>query len=154
MYLREHHLKEASANFEAALKVTDKDYKIWGNLADSYQYAGDGVKAQKAFQRAVELADSAVKISPQDVAREAILAYYYAWVHLREKALTRIQSALAAGADPVLTLVASTYEVLGMRKQAIEFVNRALKSGYPMERLKHSYTLSALREDPAFRQTR
>jgi hypothetical protein len=54
--------------------------------------------------------------------------------------------------DPeVLRRVASVYEALGMRKQAIEYVRKALTKGYSFDQLKHSYNLGALLEDPAFR---
>ena len=147
-----HRLPEASEAFEKALTLNDKVYKVWGNLADSYQYAGATSKAQTAYLRAVELAESAVKSSPQDTALEATLGYFYARIHKREKALVRIQSTLALGSDDpeALRRVASVYEALGMRKQATEYTKKALKKGYSLDLLKHSYNLGALLEDPAF----
>ena len=151
--MRVHRLPEASAAFEKALKLNDKVYKIWCNLANSYQYAGTTSKAQAAYRRAVELAEPAVKTSPQDAALEATLGYYHARIHKREKALVRVQSTLALGSDDpeVLRRIASTYEALGMRKQAIEYVKKTLKKGYSFDQLKHSYNLGALLEDLAFR---
>ena len=149
LYMREHHLAEASAAFEKAVKLNDKQYTVWGNLADSYQYAGDAAKAQTAYRRAVELAESAAKTSPQDATREATLGYFYARVHQREKALIRLQSALALGPKrhQVLTRVAAAYNALGMKQQAIAYAQKALQNGYSLEQLKHSYELSGLLQD-------
>jgi hypothetical protein len=72
---------------------------------------------------------------------------------MREKALIRIQTALAISPDDprVLINVADAYEVLGDRPNALRNVEKALQKGYPLEDLKSDPDQQALLQDPKFR---
>src|SRR5260370_2171932 len=65
LYMREHHLAEASGAFEEALKRNDKEYTVCGNLADPYQYARDVPTTQTAYRPPIELATAATPTHPQ-----------------------------------------------------------------------------------------
>ena len=49
-----------------------------------------------------------------------------------------------------LFTVASTHEELGNRAQALDWLGRAVAAGYPMNRVRRSPWLKALRDDPAY----
>jgi Flp pilus assembly protein TadD len=77
----------------------------------------------------------------------------YAQKKLRDKALIRVQTALALtpGDPDVLENVGETYEALDDRSHAIQYIERALQKGYSMDALKNAPALQGLLSDPNFR---
>jgi len=110
------------------------------------------VDASVARHHAITLADQAVKLQPTDAFAQSVLAYLYAEDKQDENALTRIQAALALSPkDPnVLVNVGQAYENLGDRAKALEYVEKALKVGYPLAQVQGEPTLQRLLQDPAF----
>ena len=86
-------------------------------------------KAATARARATELAEKSAKLNPQDALAQAKLASFYAQQNLREKAMTRIQTALALSPDDpaILSDVATSFEYLGDRRQAIQYATSYTK---------------------------
>jgi len=84
---------------------------------------------------------------------QAKLASFYARQNLREKAMARIQTALALSPDDpaVLDDVAIAFEYLGNRHQSIHYAQRAMQKGYPMEQLANEPEMQSLLLDPSFR---
>jgi eukaryotic-like serine/threonine-protein kinase len=98
------------------------------------------------------LLEQAVKIKPQDALVQSRLASLYAHQKLRDKALTRIQTALALAPDDpyVLANVGSAYEDIGDRRKALEYIRRALQKGYALDQVKNDPDLQGLIADPNF----
>ena len=153
LYHARHDYANAAAVTEKALALNDKDFMVWANLAAAYESMGDLNKAAAAQDREQPLLEQAVEKSPRDAGSHARLGLLYAHKKLREKALSQVRTALAlAPEDPdVLQNVGETYEILGDRKQAIEYIEKSLQKGYSFEAVKSDPYLKNLLSDPNFR---
>ena len=143
---------EAAAATEKALQFNDCEMTAWANLRNDYQWLGNREKEAFARARMFQLTDQAAKANPRDAQIQGTLAFLYAAQHDSTRALPRAQSALALGGDDpnVLALVASTYELLGNRQQALAFTKRAVDKGYSRQNLEGDPELQSLIADPAF----
>jgi eukaryotic-like serine/threonine-protein kinase len=153
LYLSEKRYAESVATTQKALQLNDKDYLVWANLMAAYQGLNQKSNFENARERAISLLEQNVTSKPQDALAQVSLASLYAQKALKEKAITRAQAALALSPDNpnVLELAAETYETLGDRRQALDYVDRALKNGYPLDQLKDAPELHNLLSDPNFR---
>lgn len=153
VYYNEKRFEDSAAATEKALTFNDKDFHVWSNLLATYEWMKKDDKAAVALEREQKLVEEAVKDQPQDSTAQSELAGLYAKQKMREKALIRIQTALAISPDDprVLINVADAYEVLGDRPNALRNVEKALQKGYPLEDLKSDPDQQALLQDPKFR---
>ncbi len=153
LYDQEKKYAEAADAVQKALKLNDKDYLVWGNLALAYRGLNDEADAEKASDREIELLEQAVQATPRDAVMQANLALLYAKKRLREKAISRIQSALALSPDDanVLESVGEAYEDMGDRAQALEYIEKSIRNGYSLTALKTFSSLQGLLSDPRFR---
>ena len=96
LYTQEQKFAEAAAATEKALQMNDKDYVVWGNLAIAYE----GLQRQRKNEQSVGPRN---RSSRTDRARHAPRCHrpvesragLLAKKKLRDKAVSRIQSALA-----------------------------------------------------------
>ena len=153
LYNQEQEYAEAAAATEKALRLNDKDYVVWGNLAIAYEGLNDKEKEAKAWDREIVLLEQDVRDTPRDAVAQSILGLLYAKKKLREKAVPRIQSALALSPDDpnVLEGVGQAYEDLGDRAQALQYIEMSLQKGYALADLKNIPDLRGLISDPSFR---
>jgi serine/threonine protein kinase/tetratricopeptide (TPR) repeat protein len=153
LYMNEKRYAESVAMTQKALQLNDKDYLVWANLMAAYQGLNQKSNLEAAREHAIDLLEQTVTSKPQDALTQVSLAALYAQKGLREKAITRVQAALARAPDNqnVLELAGETYETLGERRHALEYVDRALQNGYPLDQLKDVPELQKLISDPNFR---
>jgi len=146
VYLERDKYPDAIATFQKALKLNEKDYRLWSNLALAYSYSGDDTKGREAFLRAAALAEAAAKLQPQDAVLQANLAKYAAWLGRREEALIRLKSALVQAPEDaqVLKRAAETYDRLGMQHEAVGAIRHALERGYTRQQLERNHELKDL----------
>jgi eukaryotic-like serine/threonine-protein kinase len=153
LYYNEKRFAESAAMTEKALSFNDNDYRVWSNLVATYDWLGKSDKAAAARTHELKLVEDLVRAQPQDATAQSELADLYAVQKMRDKTLTRIQTALALTPDDprVLTNVGAAYEVLGDRVSAVRYVEKALQKGYPLDDLKADPGLQKLLADPNFR---
>jgi eukaryotic-like serine/threonine-protein kinase len=153
LYIQQQQYAASADALEKALQLNDKDYMTWGNLALAYEGLKDKEKAGKAQDREIGLLEQAVRDTPRDAVAQSLLGLLYAKKKLREKAIPRIQSALALSPDDsnVLENVGQAYEDLGDRAQAIPYIEKSLQKGYALPALKNIPDLQGLLSDPNFR---
>ncbi len=153
LYIQEQKYSEAADAEEKALQLNDKDYLTWGNLAIAYEGLKDKSKEGRAWDREIELLETVVRDTPRDAIAQSNLALLYAKKKLRDKAVPRIQSALALSPDDpaVLENVGQAYEDLGDRTQALLYIEKSLQKGYALADLKNTPDLQGLLSDPNFR---
>jgi serine/threonine-protein kinase len=153
LYIDERKYAEAADAEERALQLNDKNYLVWGNLAIAYEGLKDREKAGRARDREMTLLEQSVEDNPRDAAVQADLGLLYAKKKLREKAISRIQSALVLSPDNpnVLETVGEAYEDLGDRAQALQYIEKSLQKGYVFAALKNIPDLQGLLSDPRFR---
>jgi len=139
---------------EKALKINDKDYRVWGSLAEARYWADPSdQRANAAFQTAVRMAEQLVKTQPGDAMALALLGYYYARLGMPDKSVERLQQALVRAPEDfeVLAEAGEAYEVLGRRPDALRWLGAALQRGYPVVRVTRNPELRHLQNDPAFK---
>jgi serine/threonine protein kinase/tetratricopeptide (TPR) repeat protein len=153
LYIQERKFADAAAGVEKALQINDKDYLVWGNLMLAYEGLGDSKKAAEARDRESALLEQVVRDTPRDAVAQANLGLLYAKKKLREKAISRIQSALVLSPeDPnVLEAVGEAYEELGDRSQALQYIEKSLQKGYSLATLRNTPALQGVLSDPEFR---
>jgi eukaryotic-like serine/threonine-protein kinase len=153
LYIQENRFQEAAAVNEKALSINDKNYDVWNNLLTCYDWLKLPEKSAEVRGHLLTLLEQAIKTNPQDANAYGTLAAVYASMHEREKSLSSVQTTLALTPnDPNnLLSVADAYELLGDRRQAVLYVQRALKHGLKGDELRiDSYVQSTL-QDPALR---
>ena len=143
----------AAENTEQALKLNDKDYRVWVNLVAAYRWMNKDQEALAACKKALPLVEEAAKAAPQDANVQAQLGQMYANLGQREKALSRLNTALALRPDDpdVLSMVADSYEAMGNRAKAVQYANKALDNGYTLESMKTDPDARPLLADPRIR---
>ncbi|MGA7079961.1 MAG: protein kinase [Terriglobales bacterium] len=153
LYLQEQKYAECAAATEKALQLNDKDYVVWSNLMSAYEGLKDNNKAGEARDRAIPLLEQATLDNPRDAIAQSRLGVLYAKKKLREKAISRIQSALALSPDDpnVLAIVGIAYEDLGDRAHALQYIEKSLQKGYALADLKDTPDLQGLLSDPNFK---
>src|SRR5260370_7272216 len=153
LYIEERKYTEAANAEEKALELNDKNYLVWGNLAIAYEGLKDSGKAGRARDREITLLEQAAGDNPRDAAMQADLGLLYAKKKLREKAISRIQSALVFSPDDpnVLETVGEAYEDLLDRPMALHYIEKSFQKGYVFAALKNIPDLQGLLPDPSFR---
>jgi tetratricopeptide (TPR) repeat protein len=151
VYLCQGDFPQAIESYQRAVKLRPDQYDAWGNLALAYRDSGQHSKeAAEAFQKAIALAQQAMKNTPEDPYVVSVLGRYYASVGDEPHAGPLLRKAVAlAPKDPeVVERVAEAYEALGKRDLALNFLGKALQLGFSVPYAKASPTLKSLRSDP------
>lgn len=153
LYIQLKKYGEAADVAGKALQLNDKDYIGWGNLRLAYEGLKDNEKAGKARDREIALLEQSAQDTPRDSVVQSTLGLLYAQKKLREKAISRIQSALVLSPDDpnVLEAAGEAYEDLGERAQALKYIEKSLQKGYGLAALKNISYLQGLMSDPSFR---
>jgi serine/threonine-protein kinase len=153
LYTQQNKNAEAAAALEKALQMNDKDFLVWGNLMLAYQGLGNKEKEAMARDRELALLEQATIANPRDGDVQSYLALLYAQKKMREKSLSRIQTALALAPDDatVLENVGEAYEDLGDRSHALQYVEMGLQKGYGLAAIKNNRDLKDLISDPNFK---
>lgn len=149
LYYKQKRFREAAAMLEQALRLSDKDYRLWNNLAIAYAWLGSQDKVQSARSRELALLEQAFQIRSDDSEVRANLGVLYSQQHLTAKALPHLEAALALSPDDpeVLSKAGEVYENLGERPRAVEYFQKALQKGLTLEDLKLNPDLRSLLSD-------
>jgi serine/threonine protein kinase/tetratricopeptide (TPR) repeat protein len=153
LYNQQQKYAEAADALEKALGLNDKDYVVWNDLAFAYERLKDKERAGKAQDQETLLLEQTVRDTPRDAVAQSYLAVVYAKKKLREKAISRIQSALALSPDDpdILEYAGEAYEDLGDRALALQYIEKSLQKGYSLGDMKVNPDLQSLLSDPSFR---
>ncbi|HJS59462.1 MAG TPA: tetratricopeptide repeat protein [Vicinamibacteria bacterium] len=146
--------RDAARTLERAATRAPNDYLVWRNLAAAYFWTpGEREKARATYERAVQLAEKESQVNPQDPGLQLRLADCLSQLGKTAEARARLKQALArAPTDAGLMVLAGTvFEQLGDRPRALEWIGRAVGSGYPVAEIKSDPALAALMDDPRFK---
>jgi serine/threonine-protein kinase len=150
-YYYQRRFSEAASALESSLDIDNSIYTTWGNAGTVYRWIpGSGSRAQAAFQRAIELAQKAQRITPADNNIHANLAEYYSKLGDRENALAEIQAIPETARRPYMARIALAYEMLGDRKHAIDTVRTQAVDASALSDLRNDPDLEKLWKDPEF----
>ena len=154
IYFGQSRYADAARMYERALALEPGNYRIIGFLSEAYYWSpGWRERGIETFRRAIDLAEGNEAMGEQDETLLSDLASYYARVG--EAAKSESLLALAVALEPrewaVLFRIADTFEQLGKREQALQWVKRAIEEGAPMEAMDHYPGLKDLRTDRRYR---
>jgi tetratricopeptide (TPR) repeat protein/tRNA A-37 threonylcarbamoyl transferase component Bud32 len=154
LYFNAARFADSAAMFERALQLDDTRHLTWGNLGYAYHYGPTPAKAEGCFRRAVELAEKQRQASPNDPWILAYLAGYYAMLDRREKGLEVLAQVVkqTPREKELMAQVAETFEDLGERARALEWVARSFEAGVSPSRFEGRPTLRGLVADEGYRR--
>jgi len=150
-YLGRH--DEAVKSFEEAVKRNERDTRLWKNLGDAlYWTPGRRDEARPALERVVALASDELRVSPDDAGLLIRKADAHAMLNepVPARALAKRALALAGGEADVMAVAAALYERLGDRQQALAWLGKASRAGYPRWEIERDPALETLRADPRY----
>jgi serine/threonine protein kinase/tetratricopeptide (TPR) repeat protein len=138
---------------EKAVALQPQDYINWGNLADAYRMIpARRDQALTAYKKAIFLADEQLKINPNSVDALSALALYHSRIGERAKAQRYVDAALTIDLTNVDVLRIACLVDLesGDTENALKWLKKAVKAGYPREQLTANPELDSLRSRPEF----
>jgi len=149
IYYNQKFFAEAAAMWEQALKINDKDYRLWNNLAIAYEWLEKPEQAKQAFRQELARLEEIAPLRPYDAEVHANLGTMYSQSRLRDKAKTQLDAALALSPDDaeILGKAGEAYENLGERSLALEYFQKALQKGWTMNDLEMNPDLRPLLSD-------
>ena len=106
-----------------------------------------------AYEKAIVLAEEARRVNPRNATLLGELADAYSMVGRRgdaRSAAAAVERLGAPEAAVLLHMVALAYEQIGERGRALEWLAKALQTGYSREAVERSPSLVELRKDARF----
>lgn len=145
--------RQAEESDKKSIELRPDDYEVWGNLGGAYLWDGNREQSTRAYQKAIQLAESRLSKSPDDARLLAALGDYYASVQRQAQSEMMIRKALALAPDDpgVEYECGDSWELLGNRAKAIPLLAKALAVGFNAAEFQRNPELAGLRADPAFR---
>ena len=152
--LKQGRFADAANDYEKALEFNKTDYRVWSNLAVAYSRTpGQQDKAKDGFLHAAQMCREALKESPNDPVVLSDLAMFVASEgDERQEPLVLIERALALAPEDTYVQfnAAETYEALGYRKDALDWVAKLIAAGYPIDDINDSPVLTDLVKDTRY----
>lgn len=154
--LKQARFADAADDYEKALEFNKTDYRVWSNLAVAYSRTpGQQDKAKDAFLHAAQMCREALKENPNDPVELSDLAMFVASEGgERQEPLMLIERALALAPEDTYVQfnAAETYEALGYRKDALDWVAKLIAAGYPLDDINESPVLADLVKDTRYQK--
>jgi tetratricopeptide (TPR) repeat protein/predicted Ser/Thr protein kinase len=155
IYFFQSRYSEAAQMYEKAIRLNDRDGRVWRNLGDAYYWApNERDKAAPAYQHAADLLKAQLNINPQDPSLLSELALCQSMLGKSVEALELMRRARERSAsDPEpLFRTAEIYEEGGDHAAALEWLAKAVQKGYPAREIQRDPTFQKLREDARYKQ--
>jgi serine/threonine protein kinase/Tfp pilus assembly protein PilF len=136
-----------------SIELRPEQYRAWGLLGFVYlNQDAERPKAREAFLKAIDLARDLLEKTPKDEYLLADVGSYYAALGMEQEGLPRLAQAAALAPDipEVLYQVATGYEMLHRRNEALSLIEKASAGGYPTGAIVRNPQLAALRKDPRY----
>lgn len=127
---------EAVVMFEKAVELAPEDYRMYGNLGDALIMLEDAQQqAQDRYRQATELAIAELEINPGDAATYALLAFYWARLDEKDKALRELVKIDVNSMQGMETLFHAglAYHLLEDYENSAEYIQAAVAAGFPRE---------------------
>ncbi len=151
-YLRRY--DDSTESLQQALKIDDKDWLNWGNLADTlYQIPSRREEAMSAYRKAIEGAKARLDVNPRDAGILAFTADYYAMLGQEKQAREQLARALevtSIDAD-VLFRAAILHNHFGDTEKTLEYLNKAVAAGISPTVIRDTPDFDHLKGDPRYR---
>jgi serine/threonine-protein kinase len=136
-----------------AVELDPKNPVNWGNLGDAQaQVASASAGARESYRRAIALSREALEKNPTDAETLGRLAVYLTKTPACTEAGTRIREALRLKPDAVVLQfkAAKVAEACGNPKSALNYLESAIRKGYPRKEIEHDPDLALLRQSNGY----
>ena len=154
-YFGEARYADAARMYETALELDDAYYITWGNLAAANDVMPGGEeRASECYVRALDLASEQLKLTPRDADLLATMASYNAGIgdSARARDFLGRSMALHPENNAVMFDIGLTCEVLGDRNAALDWIGRAVGSGFSREQVESTPSLRDFCSDERYRR--
>ena len=153
-YYIEKDYNHAAQLYSDALQLNDQDFWTWSYLGSTLQLIPSlQDSASAALNKSISIAkDYLAKVDSTDPDIHAELASLYASTQNTKMASFHIKKVLNTPLDDnkILYKIGYTYELLGERDSAVQFIDRALKKGYYSLYAYNEPVISELIASPSF----
>jgi tetratricopeptide (TPR) repeat protein len=146
-------MAEAARLFEQASRVNPEDYQSPGLLATAYEALGRNAEAQEAHRRSLQLIEKHIELHPDDARATYLGANSLCQLGDKKRSLEWAARALAMDPEEssILYNVACVYALQGQSEDAIDCLEKAVKSGFGHRAwIENDSDLSSLRSHPRF----
>ena len=154
LYFYQGQFPKAADAYKKVLEFTTTDYRIWGGIAESFYWSGaDSVDTRKHYQQAVVLALNEFQVNSHDPEVLIDLSGYYAKLNMQDSSRYYLNQILSQGSNDVEVMfrIATIFEHWGSRNIALEWVKKALESGFSKAQIEAYPGLKKLRNDERYR---
>lgn len=144
---------EAINWYSKALELSPENAAIWGELGDTYSFSSqDAELSLLMYERAIVLSQQRLRINPSDGGTLALIGHYYAASGDKESALTSIDKAIELSPHnfSVHYIAAKALCHLGDYETALDYIEKAIKYGYPWQLVSVDGSLRELKNNPRF----
>jgi len=155
LYYFKNNYNKSVKMFEKALDISDKDFRIWGNLAASYSMMPDQkLNMKKAYEKAIALAEESLLVNPNDIMVLTDIANFYASIGNKNKAVSIAEKVKSLNPESIEIFfrLCETYEQIGQRDNALEWIKKSIEQGYSIERIERTPGLKELCLDKRFKK--
>ena len=138
-----------------ALELTPENADLWGALGDTYRFSSQGAElALPMYARALELSQQRLSINPSDGDTLALIGHYYAAIGDKEMALASIDKAIELSPNNFSVHYAAAKALcgLGNYEEALDYIEKAIRYGYPWQLASADSSLRELRNNPRFEE--
>jgi tetratricopeptide (TPR) repeat protein len=121
-------------------------------MGEAQYFAGNRQEADKAFRKAIELAQEKLKVNSHDLEVYSSLANYNVMLGERAAALKALNYALGYGKSDkeILFGAALVYNRLGETGTALEWLSKAVQAGYSVATVRESPDLDNLHDNARY----
>jgi tetratricopeptide (TPR) repeat protein len=145
---------EAAEQFRRSIQLAPDVYDSWSAVGDAEYYGGHRDQAMKDYKKAIELAITQLKSSPNDLSIVGDIAEIYSMLGDAPQAIDFMNRALAINhADNGLMFnAAQIYNQLHQTGPALEWLDKALAAGYPPSVVARAPAMDNLHSNPRYQQ--
>lgn len=135
-------------------KGSPRDYLLWANLADAQRWVPSmAAKSTQSYQHAIALLTPLLERAPDNINFLSRMALYQARVMKKQSAITSLKKALALPETAATAFRAAlTFDLIGLRNEAVDALQKAVRLGYPPHLIESEPDLLALRRDARYQQ--
>ncbi len=154
LYFYQGQFQKAADAYKKVLEFTTDDYRIWGGIAESFYWSGaDSAETRIQYRQAVTLALKELRVNSQDSEVLIDLSGYYAKLDMQDSSRYYLNQILSQGSKDVEVMfrIATIFEHWGARKVALDWIKKALESGFSKLQIEAYPGLKKLRADARYK---
>lgn len=154
VYHNQQNFPEAIRLYSLAHKLNPNSYVVIGNLASAHEQVGNDDLAKDYYRKAIDIAENQLDVNPNNVQIINDLGTYYADIEENTLALKYLNRSIELDSNntDMLYRVATAYERMGDRENALKWMEMAIEKGYPIMDIFNQPELQELIEDERFKK--